>query len=292
MAEDSPSLLRKVLRASTLVAVALILALLALMLVRPEALLFRPTKRVADTPESIARDYERVEVTTEDGETLIGWYLPADLDGRFAAEPGVILYCHGNAGNIGDRVHLLPGLLRFGLAVLIFDYRGYGESSGRATVAGTRLDIDAMWNHLIDERGYAPEQIVVWGRSLGGAVAIDQAARLSEANTPVRALVVESSFTSTLDLGAQLYPWLPVRLLGRRLEYRSRERVAVVTAPVLIAHSPDDDLIPMSHGEALFDAAQAGAASKAVFVRLHGGHNDGHLAQGRYAEAVIDLLGP
>ncbi len=202
----------------------------------------------------------------------------------------MILYCHGNAGNIGDRVHLLPSLRSLGLAVLLFDYRGYGESSGRPTVAGTRLDIEAAWDYLIDERGYSPAQIVLWGRSLGGAVAIDQAARASEAGTPLRALIVESSFTSTLDIGAEHFPWLPVRWLGQKLDYPSRERIAVVAAPILIAHSPDDGLIPASHGDALLEAAQSGAASKTAFVQLDGGHNDGHLAQRQHLDAVVELL--
>lgn len=280
---DRPSLLRKVLRVSSIVTLTLIVAALALLLARPEALLFHPSPKLDSTPEAIGLDYERVEITTADGETLVGWYLPGTTD-------GVILYCHGNAGNIGGRTHLLPGLRRLGPAVLIFDYRGYGESSGRPTVAGTRLDIQAVWNHLVEQRGYSAEQIILWGRSLGGAVAIDQAARASEAGTPPRALIVESSFTSTLDIGAELYPWLPVRWLGRKLDYPSRELIGKVDAPILIAHSPDDDLIPASHGDALLEAARAGLAREAVFVQLDGGHNDGHLAQPQHFATVLELL--
>ncbi|MFO7566833.1 MAG: alpha/beta hydrolase [Enhygromyxa sp.] len=284
--EDRPSLLRKVLRVSSIVALTLVLAVVALLLARPEALLFHPSPTLESTPEALGLEYERVEITTEDDETLVGWFLPAAA----SEQAGVILYCHGNAGNIGGRVHLLPALRRLGYAVLIFDYRGYGESSGRPTVAGTRLDIQAAWSHLVEQRGYAPGQIVLWGRSLGGAVAIDQAARASEAGTPPRALVVESSFTSTLDLGAELYPWLPVRWFGRKLDYPSQELIARVEAPILIAHSPDDDLIPEAHGETLLEAARAGLARKAAFVRLDGGHNEGHLAQPQHLAAVAELL--
>jgi len=288
MTEARPSLLRKVLRVSSLVAIAFIVAVLGLLVVRPEALLFHPSRELNRTPAAIGWDYERVEIATADGETLVGWYLPAEP--RPGVAPGAIIYCHGNAGNIGDRVALLPGLRPLGLAVLIFDYRGYGESSGRATVAGTRLDIAAVWEHLIEERGYAPAQIVLWGRSLGGAVAIDQAARASEAGTPPRALIVESTFTSTLDIGAEIYPWLPVRWLGRKLDYPSRERIAQVAAPILIAHSPEDELIPASHGEALLAAARAGLASKVANVELEGGHNQGQLAQPRYGSDVIEII--
>jgi uncharacterized protein len=283
--EDRPSLLRKVLRVSSIVTLGLVVALLGLLLARPEALLFRPSPTVDETPAARGLSFDRVEIATADGETLVGWYLPAD-----AGAEGVILYCHGNAGNIGGRVHLLPELRKLGMAILIFDYRGYGESSGRPTVAGTRLDIEAVWQHLVEQRGHAPGQIVLWGRSLGGAIAIDQAARASEAGTPPRALIVESTFTSTLDLGAELYPWLPVRWFGRKLDYPSRERIARVDAPILIAHSPADDLIPVAHGHALLEAAREGLAPEVAFVQLDGGHNDGHLAQAQHRETVLELL--
>lgn len=285
--EARPSLLRKVLRVSSIVALALVIAVLGLLLVRPEALLFHPSPQLASTPAAIGLDFERVEITTADGETLVAWYVPADGS---ANADGVILYCHGNAGNIGGYVPKLPAMRQLGHALLIFDYRGYGESSGRPTVAGTRLDIEAVWDHLVNERGYAPAQIVLWGRSLGGAIAIDQAARASEAGTPPRALIVESSFTSTLDIGAELYPWLPVRWFERKLDYPSRALIGKVAAPILIAHSPDDDLIPESHGHALLEAARSGAARETAFVQLDGGHNESDLADPQHHAAVLELL--
>nr|WP_255216346.1 alpha/beta hydrolase [Pseudenhygromyxa sp. WMMC2535] len=274
-----------------MVAAAALLALLvAVLFARPEALLFHPLPHVGTTPASIGWDFEAVELRTEDGETLAGWYLPADPQGALASQAIAVLYCHGNAGNIGGRMPALEGLRPLGVSVLIFDYRGYGESSGRPTVPGTRLDVDAAWRHLVEVRGFTPAQIVLWGRSLGGAIAIDQAARQSEAGAPPMAVVVESSFTSTLELGAELYPWLPVRSLGKGLEYPSREHIATVSAPVLIAHSPDDDLIPAAHGDALRAAAEAGVAPRVDFVSLTGGHNGGHLTQARYRDAVVDFL--
>jgi alpha-beta hydrolase superfamily lysophospholipase len=279
-----PSLLRKVLRVSSIVTVVLLIAGISLLFARPEALLFHPSPRLDSTPAAVGLEFERVEIKTKDDETLVGWFVPAD-----GSAEGVILYCHGNAGNIGGRTHMLPALRQLGYDVMIFDYRGYGESSGRPTVAGTRLDIEAVWDHLI-ARGHAPEQIVLWGRSLGGAIAIDQAARSSVAGTPPRALIVESSFTSTLDIGAELYPWLPVRWFRRKLDYPSRELIKKVAAPILIAHSPDDELIPEHHGAALLEAARAGAATKTAFVQLDGGHNEGHLAQPQHRAAVLELL--
>ncbi|PRP90170.1 Alpha/beta hydrolase family protein [Enhygromyxa salina] len=286
------SLLRSVLRWTLLATVGLLVGLVGLLLARPESLLFYPSPHLANTPDDIGWDYESVEITTEDGETLSAWYLPAAPGGALEQLPWVVLYCHGNGGNIGGRMGVLTGLRALGLSVLIFDYRGYGHSSGRPTVAGTRLDVLAAWRYLVDERGYEPSEIVMWGRSLGGAVAIDQAARVTEAGMPPAALVVESSFTSTLDIGRELYPWLPVGWFGRKLDYPSRERIGEVTAPVLLAHSPDDDLIPAEHGQALREAAAAGSALRVEFVELGGGHNDGHLSELDHLDAVAGFLQP
>lgn len=285
---SKPSLLRKVLRWTVFATVGLLVALLGLLLARPEVLLFYPSSKVAHTPDAMGWAYERVEITTEDGETIVGWFLPASAGA--VERPWVVLYCHGNGGNIGDRLPILAGLRELGLAVLIFDYRGYGESSGRATVDGTRLDVIAAWRHLVDERGYDPSEIIMWGRSLGGAVAIDQAARLTATGMPPAALVVESTFTSTVDIGRELYPWLPVRVFARRINYPSLELIATVNAPVLIGHSQEDELIPYSHGLRLLESAQNGAATRVQFIELAGGHNDGFLGQVWYQERVAGFL--
>ncbi|KIG18089.1 hypothetical protein DB30_01976 [Enhygromyxa salina] len=285
-----PSLLRKILRWTVLGTVGLVLGLIALLLLRPEGLLFYPSPHVTNTPDEIGWAYERVEITTEDGQKLAGWFLPAEPSPGTERPAWVVLYCHGNGGNIGGRIGVLNGLRELGFAVLIFDYRGYGESTGRPTVDGTRLDVLAAWRHLVDARGYDPSEIVMWGRSLGGAVAIDQAARVSKAGMPPAALIVESSFTSTMDIGKQVYPWLPVGWFERKLDYPSRALISTVNAPVLIAHSPGDELVPAAHGQALKAAAEAGAATRIAFVELDGGHNDGHLSELRFIPTVAEFL--
>jgi fermentation-respiration switch protein FrsA (DUF1100 family) len=287
--KQKPSLLRKVLRWTVFATVGMLVALLGLLLVRPETLLFYPSSKVAHTPDELGWPYERLTLTTEDGETITGWFLPANPGGA-VERPWVVLYCHGNGGNIGDRLPILAGLRELGLAVLIFDYRGYGESSGRATVDGTRLDVIAAWRHLVDERGYDPSEIVLWGRSLGGAVAIDQAARLTQAGMPPAALIIESTFTSTVDIGRELYPWLPVKLFARKIDYPSSELLATVEAPVLIAHSREDELIPYEHGLRLREVAENGAPTKVGFIDLAGGHNEGFLGEVWYTERVAAFL--
>ncbi len=284
-----PSLLRKVLRWSLLATVGLFVALLGFLFVRPEALVFYPSSNVAHTPDEIGLAYERLELTTEDGETIVAWYLPAEPGGAVDRQ-WAVLYCHGNGGNIGGRLATLSGLHDLGVAVLIFDYRGYGESSGRPTVEGTRLDVQAAWRELVENRGFEPGEIVLWGRSLGGAVAIDQAARLSEAGTPPAALVAESTFTSTVDIGRELYPWLPVGWFARKIDYPSLELFAKVNAPVLLGHSQEDELIPHAHGLRLREAAEAGAATRVEFIELAGGHNEGYLAEIWYRTRVAGFL--
>lgn len=271
---DQPSLLRKILKGSVIAALVLVVGAAAVLVARPEVLIFHPFPGVTHTPDELGATWERVEIATSDGETLVAWSLPAQPPQPADALPLVVLYCHGNAGNLSGRLPALEGLLRLGVAVLIVDYRGFGESSGRPTVAGTRLDVEAAWDFLIAQ-GWSPDRIVVWGRSIGGAIAIDQAARASEAGTPPAALIVEGSFTSTVELGRELHPLLPVGWFAARIDYPSRELIAKVDAPILIAHARDDELIAFHHGEALHEAS----GTREPLIELAGGHNGGHLGQ-------------
>lgn len=296
--EPAPrSLLRSFLRWSLIAAGLGLGSVFAILVVRPEVLLFHPSPDLARTPDAIGWAYEALTLETEDGEQISAWYLEGPAasgddpggglgDGRPSGL--VALYLHGNAGNMGGRLAVLEGLRALGLSVLIIDYRGFGDSSGRPTVPGTHLDARAAWDHLVEVRGYAPGQIVVWGRSLGGAVAIERAAAASEAGTPPAALVVESTFTSTIDIGLSVYPWLPIRRLGAKIDYPSLARIAAVAAPLLLAHSPDDDLIPPSHGDALFEAARS--TPSATFEALDGGHNDGRLTDPDHRDAARVFL--
>jgi len=156
---------------------------------------------------------------------------------------------------------------RMRLNVLIFDYRGYGDSGGLPGEKGTHSDADAAWRYLVDIRKIRPAEIIVFGRSLGGAVAV----RLASEHNP-GALIVESSFTSLKELGSQLYPYIPVKLLCR-FEYDTINIMAKVKCPVLVVHSSDDEMIDVSHGKSLFDAA--GEPKK--FLEIGGTHNEGFI---------------
>jgi len=228
-----------------------------------DRLVFYPTAQLDATPAAIGLDYEEVRVTTRAGHRLHGWFVPG---------PGerTVLFFHGNAGNISHRLESLAIFHRLGLSTFLFDYSGYGESEGSPSEAQTYDDAESAWSHLVTTRSIEPGRIVLFGRSLGGAVAAWLAARVTPA-----ALIVESTFTSVPDMAAKLYPWLPVRLLAR-IRYDARAHVAAAHAPVLVAHSPGDEVVPYAHGRALYEAAPEPKA----FLELRGGHNDGFIVTG------------
>jgi len=218
-------------------------------------------RELVATPAQVGLPYEDIHLKTADEVHLHGWYIPAP-DSR-----GAVLFLHGNAGNISHRLDSLQMLHRLGYSTLIIDYRGYGNSDGKPTEQGTYLDAEAAWRYLTEQRHVPSCRIALFGESLGGAVAAWLAVRENPA-----ALVISSSFTSVPDLGQQLYPYFPVRWLTR-IRYDTRENLRLTTVPVLVAHSPDDDIIPFEHGRALFAAAN----SPKQFLELAGGHNDGFI---------------
>jgi uncharacterized protein len=216
------------------------------------------------SPAGVGMRFEDVHLNTSDGVRLHGWYVPAK-EAR-----GTILFLHGNAGNISHRLESIRLFHELDLNLLIIDYRGYGESEGRPSEEGLYRDAEAAYEHLIRQRGVEPAQLVVFGRSLGAAVAARTAA-----THPVGGLVVESAFTSVPDIGAELYPFLPVRLLAR-LQYDTRAHVAEVAAPTLVVHSTDDEIIPYRHGEAIYAAAR----NPAGMLTIRGDHNAGFILSG------------
>ena len=257
-------------------------ALSAFMWIRQESMLFlpgMPTRQLVASPADIGLGYEALSIVTADGEQLDAWFIPAP-DTR-----GALLFLHGNAGNISHRLDSLRIFNRLGLAVLILDYRGYGRSTGQPSERGTYEDARAAWRHLVEERGIPAERIVIFGRSLGGAVATWLATEYEP-----RGLIVESTFRSVPDLAAEIYWFLPVRRLAR-IEYPVESMMSSVTAPVLVVHSREDEIIPFHHGEALHMAA----GERARMLELRGGHNTGFLqSQRQYVEGIgafLDELG-
>ena len=171
---------------------------------------------------------------------------------------------------------------RLGYSMLLFDYRGYGSSGGAPTEQGTYRDAEAAWQYLTEQRHLPACSIVLFGESLGGAIAAWLAAREKPA-----ALVIASGFTSVPELAQQIYPYLPARWLAR-VSYDTRGYLQSVTAPVLIAHSRDDEIIPFKQGRALFAAANP----PKQFLELAGGHNDGFIfMRESWVKVLGDFLG-
>jgi fermentation-respiration switch protein FrsA (DUF1100 family) len=237
-------------------------------------LVFAPQRHLHATPNDVGLSYEEVSLTTVDGIQLSAWYV------RAPAPRGVVLFCHGNAGNNAYRLESLSLLHNLRLDTLIFDYRGYGKSSGRPSEQGTYRDAEAAWDYLVADRDIPPSRIVVFGRSLGGAIALHVANYGSPA-----ALIVESAFTSIRDLGSELYPILPVRLLST-IRYDAISRIGHVSCPLLVIHSKDDEMIGVHHGERLFESAP----EPKRFLVLSGSHNEGFLQSAELYSATLDAF--
>jgi fermentation-respiration switch protein FrsA (DUF1100 family) len=235
--------------------------------------LYYPEREISADPSQVNLAYRDVMLDTADGEKIAAWFVPAAHE----AEAASLLFFHGNAGNIGDRLGSIQTFHELGLNVLIIDYRGYGRSSGKPTEKGTRLDAEAAWTYLTGELAIPPERIIIFGRSLGGGVAVSLAASHQPA-----LLVVESSFTSTMDMGQRMFPLLPVRLLCRH-RYDSVKTLKSVHCPVLLAHGPDDATIPFAHGRRLHAAAN----EPKQFVTLQGGHNEGGMDSDRAYQRLL-----
>ncbi|MFD2190773.1 alpha/beta hydrolase [Pistricoccus aurantiacus] len=245
-----------------------------------DRLLYLPQAREhVATPADIGLVWESVKLHTDDGLTLDAWWVPAETP------RGNLLFFHGNAGNISHRLASIEQFHRLGLSVLIVDYRGYGKSEGRPSETGTARDARAAWRWLRETRGIEPGKIVIFGRSLGAAVAAELARELKQKARPA-ALILESSFTSVPALAQRLYPFLPTRWLTR-FEYDATAYVKEVEAPVLVIHSHEDDIIPFAEGEAVHAAAPE---PKRMLI-IGGSHNTGFLeSESAYLEGIDAFL--
>lgn len=236
-----------------------------------------PSRTVETTPADVGLEFESVTLTASDGIRLDAWFVPGPR-----GDSPAVLFLHGNAGNIGHRLETLEMLHEAGAATLILDYRGFGRSEGHPTERGTYRDAIAGWRWLTQQRGLSPQQIVVVGRSLGGAIAAWLAARVQPAG-----LILEASFTSIVALGQYHYPWAPIGWLSR-FRYNTAAQLERVTCPVLIAHGGLDDIVPFSHAERL--AQSVPGASE--LLTLDGGHNDAMLvSRQHYVEKLADFIG-
>jgi fermentation-respiration switch protein FrsA (DUF1100 family) len=220
---------------------------------------YHPTKRVILWPDDMRSARQDIYFSTSDGVKLNGWYFPAATNSP--RKQMAILVCHGNGGNISYLKNIYGRLAETGANVLLFDYRGYGNSDGRPGEEGTYVDGQAAYAWL-RQKGFAATNIIVYGESLGGGVASELVLR-----EPAAGLVLESTFTSTPDVGAVLFPWLPVHLLST-IKYDTHSKLPRVKIPVLIMHSHQDGLIPFRLAKKNFTAAN----EPKLFWEIKGGH--------------------
>ena len=239
------------------------------------AMIFLPASVLEETPADWGLAYEEVWLDTSDGEKLHGWFIP------HAGARQVLLFFHGNAGNISHRQASVEIFHRTGLSVLIFDYRGYGRSNGRPTESGLYTDAAAAWTYLTDHRGFDSRDILLFGRSLGGAVAAQLASQVEPG-----ALILESTFSSARDVARTIYPVLSW-LIIKRFDFDTAGWLQSVHCPVLVLHSPDDEIIPFELGSKVYESAP----TPKVFQKMRGDHNNGFLlSQPQYQQALAAFL--
>lgn len=239
-------------------------------------MIYFPSREVERTPAAIGLAFEEVAPSTEDGLQLHGWFVTA----RVKSSPTALIL-HGNAGNISHRLAKLAILHELGMNVLLIDYRGYGRSEGKPDEQGLYFDARAAHAYLTQARGIPECNIILYGESLGSAIAVDLAAQ-----SELGGVILEAPFTSMADVGRDVYPFLPVGLLARS-KYNSLSKIGRVSSPLLLLHSRDDELIPIRHSERLL----AAAPGPKRLVELAGRHNDAFLAsETAYRAGLRDFI--
>ncbi len=228
---------------------------------------------------------EDCHFTASDGVKLHGWFASPQRKTNAGFEPvraeAVLLWFHGNAGNITNRFEMIRMLMQLPAHVFIIDYRGYGKSEGKPSEQGLYLDAQAAWDYLTRERGVGRERIIIFGKSLGGAPAIDLASKVEPAG-----LIVQSSFTSIEDMAASIFPIFPNFILRTKMD--SQGKIALVRCPKLFIHSPLDEVVPYKLGRKLFEAAP----EPKHFYEVQGAlHNETYIVGGKpYLEALREFV--
>ncbi|MFH1727556.1 MAG: alpha/beta hydrolase [Pseudomonadota bacterium] len=237
--------------------------------------IFYPDNELHASPEVRGLHFEDVFIETSDNIKIHGWYIPSPNSRK------TLLFFHGNAGNISHRLESIEIFHNLNLNVLIIDYRAYGKSEGSISEKGTYLDAQAAWDFLINDKKLKSEDIILFGRSLGGAVASYLAVKNNASS-----IIIESSFVSVNEIAKDIYFFLPISLLSR-FKYNTLKYIESLKCPKLIIHSPDDEIIPFKHGKKLFEKAP----DPKIFLKITGCHNYGFMnSKKQYIEGLKKFL--
>lgn len=237
--------------------------------------IFYPSRLIELTPDRFNLPFEDITVTTEDGVKINGWLV------KNPKAKCTLLFFHGNAGNISDRLMKLRFFHELGVNTFIVDYRGYGRSEGTPSEEGVYRDGRAAFDYLKARTDLKDIPVIIYGGSLGGAVAIDVATRRSN----VDGLIIDSSFPSAPAMARRLYPFIPTFFMN--VKFNSAQKVGKMSIPKLFMHSTEDTVVPFYMGRKLFDAA----AEPKEFAELTGGHNDAHIeSKDKFLSAIQSFL--
>lgn len=246
-----------------------------------DQMIFHPSEDIWDTPESLNLPWAEHRVETPDGLLLHGWMIGDHESGN---KP-VVVYSHGNAGNISGRVETAGVIANQGAAVFLYDYRGYGKSDGSPTEEGIYVDGKSVINYLTDELKIPLSRMIFYGQSLGGAVAARQAAEFESSG-----LVLHSAFLSGKEVATDIYPFIPGFLVSVDFPVNKDLRQAK-TEHIMVMHSRNDRIVPYRHGKELQSIANEKPANSVTFVELQGGHNTGFsMSRDQYSESWADFI--
>lgn len=237
--------------------------------------IFYPSRLIELTPDRFNLPFEDITLTTEDGVKINGWLV------KNPNAKCTLLFFHGNAGNISDRLMKLKFFYELGVNTFIIDYRGYGRSEGAPSEEGVYRDGRAAFDFLKNREDLKDLPVIIYGGSLGGAVAIDVAVHRNN----VAGLIIDSSFPSAPEMGRRLYPFIPTFFMS--VKFDSKQKIGKVSIPKLFMHSTDDRVVPFYMGKKLFDAAPG----PKEFTELTGGHNDAHIeSKDKFLHAIEKFL--
>lgn len=238
--------------------VAIFAGLYVVFFLAQSSLIFVPNGRMLGNPSLQGWEYEEVALDVG-GEQTILWYIP------LSCARGTVLYSHGNDSNISQCLGVVNLFRDMGFSVALYDYGGYGRSTGSPSEQRLYADAMAAWQHLTEVRKLDPQKILLWGPSFGGGPTCELATRVKPGG-----VVLENTFTSMSDAAFKDYPWFPGSLFIRH-RFRNESKMPDIRVPVLIIHSQGDTLYPYSHGQRLFQAAN----EPKQFLEVYGDHAEG-----------------